>query len=231
MKNVRELVGGSTARMLRTTVWVVLIAFFVALPLFAEDRAICAVCGPREGSGFEPVKATATYKGKQYFFCSNKCKVDFLKNPESFLVTDAGKPAPAFRLSTFDGKPVSLADYRGKVVLLDFWATFCPPCVQALPELQALHAKNAARGFAVVGVTVDDRAPLVQKATSRAKVAYPILKATPEVWNAYKIYALPSLILVGRDGNIIKRYGGEADKTAMLADIENALRAPAVAAR
>lgn len=217
---------------MRTTPWLVLVALIlIALPLAAEDRAVCAVCGPREGSGFEPVKATATWKGKQYFFCSTQCKVDFLKNPEEFLVTDAGKPAPAFRLKTFDGKTVSLADYRGKVVLLDFWATFCPPCVQALPELQALHAKNASRGFAVVGVTVDDRAALVRKATTRAKVAYPILQATPEVWNAYKVNALPSLILVGRDGNIIKRYGGEADKAAMLADLERALAAPVVAAR
>jgi peroxiredoxin len=217
---------------MRITASLALVAFlFIALPSAAEDRAVCAVCGPREGSSFEPVKATATYKGKQYFFCSTKCKVDFLKNPDAFLITDEGKPAPAFRLKTFDGKGVSLADYRGKVVLLDFWATFCPPCVQALPELQALHAKNASRGFAVVGVTVDDRAALVQKATSRAKVAYPILKATPEVWNAYKVNALPALILVGRDGKIIKRYGGEADKTAMLGEIERALGVPAVASR
>jgi peroxiredoxin len=217
---------------MRTPISLVLVALLLlALPLAAEDRAVCAVCGPREGSGFEPVKATATYKGKQYFFCSTKCKVDFLKDPEAFLATDQGKPAPEFRLKTFDGRAVSLADYRGKVVLLDFWATFCQPCVQALPELQALHAKNASRGFAVVGVTVDDRAALVRKATSRAKVAYPIVQATPDVWNAYKVTALPSMILVGRDGNIIKRYGGEADKTAMLADIERALGALAVAAR
>lgn len=195
----------------------------IAVPLAAEDRAVCAVCGPREGAGFEPVKATAMYKGKQYFFCSLECKVEFLKNPDAFLVTDAGKPAPPFRLSTFDGRAVSLADYRGRVVLLDFWATFCAPCVAALPELQALHAKHGARGFSVVGVTVDDRAPLVQKATGRAKVTYPILKATPEVWNAYKVNALPAMILVGRDGKIIRRYGGEADKKAMLAEIERAL--------
>ncbi len=217
---------------MRTMLRLALVALIIlAVPLVAEDRAVCAVCGPREGSGFEPVKATATYKGKQYFFCSTKCKVDFLKDPDGFLITDQGKPAPAFRLKTFDGRTVSLEDYRGTVVLLDFWATYCPPCVQALPELQALHAKNASRGFAVIGVTVDDRAPLVQKATARAKVAYPIVQATAEIWNAYKVNALPSLILVGRDGNIIKRYGGEADKAAMLADIERALVTPAVAAR
>ena len=100
--------------------------------------------------------------------------------------------------------------------------------MQALPSLQALHAKHASRGFAVIGITVDDRAPLVAKAARNAKVAYPIVKATPEVWNAYRVTALPSLILVGRDGNIIRRYGGEADQTAMLAEIERALSAPAV---
>ena len=207
-----------------------LLLVLLAVPLAAEDRAVCAVCGPREGSGFEPVKATATYKGKQYFFCSLECKVEFLKDPAAFLVTDEGKPAPDFELAKYDGGTVSLQDYRGRVVLLDFWATYCPPCIEALPELQALHSRHGAGGLTILGITVDDRASLVQKATSRAKVTYPILRATPEVWNAYKVNALPSLILVGRDGKIIRRYGGEADKQAMLADIDRALAAPVATA-
>lgn len=209
---------------MRITSCFMLVALILfALPLAAGEKAICAVCGPREGAGFEPVKATATHKGKHYFFCSTKCKVDFLKNPDAFLITDEGKPAPAFVLPTFAGKQISLAEYRGKVVLLDFWATFCAPCLKALPELQAIHDKNAARGFSVIGVTVDDRAAQVKKATAGAKVTYPVLKSTSDVWNAYKVNALPALILVGRDGKIIKRYGGEADKKAMLAEIERAL--------
>ena len=203
------------------TIFLLLVVAFAAFP--ADEQAICAVCGPREGAGFEPVKAHATHKGKAYAFCSLKCKVEFLKNPDEFLVTDEGKPAPAFTLKTFDGKPLSLDAFRGQVVLLDFWGTFCIPCVNALPELQALHAKNASRGFAVVGVTVDDRAAMVAKATSRAKVTYPIVQATPAVWSAYKVNALPSLVLVGRDGRIVKRFGGEADRAAMLATIEQAL--------
>lgn len=197
---------------------------FAALFAFAaEEQAICAVCGPREGAGPEEVKAHATHKGKSYAFCSLKCKVEFLKNPDEFLVSDEGKPAPKFTLSTFAGKKVSLADFRGQVVLLDFWGTFCIPCINALPELQALHAKNAARGFAVVGVTVDDRKAMVEKAVTRAKVTYPIVQATPEVWGAYKVNALPSLVLVGRDGNVVKRFGGEADRAAMMAAIEQAI--------
>jgi thiol-disulfide isomerase/thioredoxin len=202
---------------------VLLVALVAFAAIGADDQAVCAVCGPREGAGFEPVKARATYKGKSYAFCSLACKVEFLKNPESFLVTDEGKPAPAFTLKTFAGKPLSLADYRGQVVLLDFWGTFCIPCVKALPQLQALQAKHGPRGFTVIGVTVDDRAAMVQKATSRAKVTYPIVQATPAVWSAYKVNALPSLVLVGRDGKIVKRFGGEADKALMLSTIEKAL--------
>ena len=202
---------------------IALLLLLVAFSAFAADQAVCAVCGPREGSGFEPVKARATYKGKDYAFCSLKCKVEFLKNPQEFLATDEGKPAPDFALKTIDGRAVSLDDYDGKVVLLDFWGTFCPPCVKALPELQALHAKYAPAGFAVIGMTVDDRLPMVKKAVGAAKVTYPIAQSTAAVWSAYKVNALPSLVLVGRDGKIVKRYGGEADRAAMVAEIEKAI--------
>lgn len=204
-----------------TTLFLLFLLAFAAVA--ADDQAICAVCGPREGAGFEPVKAHATHKGKDYAFCSLKCKVEFLKNPDEFLVTDEGKPAPAFTLKGNNGKSVSLSDYSGKVVLLDFWGTFCMPCVAALPELQAMHAKYGSRGFAVIGVTVDDRMAMVEKATSRAKVTYPIAQATPAVWSAYRVNALPSMVLVGRDGRIVKRFGGEADRAAMIATIEKAL--------
>ena len=213
---------GFTITTMKTLTLLLLIAL-VAVTAVAEDRAVCAVCGPREGSGLEPVKATATYKGRHLFFCSVKCKVEFLKNPEAFLVTDSGTAAPAFALRSIDGKPVTLDGLRGEVVLLDFWATFCAPCVAALPELQALHSRYAGRGFSVVGITVEDRDALVKKATGAAGVTYPILTGTPAVWNAYKVNALPAMILVGRDGRIVRRYGGEADKAAMIAAIESAL--------
>lgn len=84
------------------------------------EKALCAVCAPREGAGPEEVRATATYKGKPYAFCSASCKVEFLKNPNEFLMTDEGKPAAAFTLKDVQGKAVSLSDFKGKVVLADF---------------------------------------------------------------------------------------------------------------
>lgn len=207
------------------TASLLLTILLVAPAAQAEDRAICAVCGPREGAGFEPVKATATYKGKTYYFCSVKCKVEFLKDPDQFLVTDTGTPAPPFSLKTFDGAEVSLAGLRGNVILLDFWATYCAPCITALPHLQDLHAKYSGRGLAVVGLTVDDRPALVKRASTAAKVTYPLLRSTADVWNAYKVHSLPSLVLISRDGTIIRRFGGEADRTMMIAEIERALAA------
>ena len=201
-----------------------LVAVILAAAVFAGERAICAVCGPREGSGPEPVKATATLRGQTFYFCRLECKVEFLKDPDRFLVTDSGDPAPLFSLQALDSAPIVLSEYRGNVVLLDFWATFCPPCMAALPRLQELHARYQSRGFSVIGLTVEDRPALVRKATRRAGVTYPIGEATPAVWNAYKVNALPALVLVGRDGRIIRRFGGEADPDLLVAEIERALR-------
>ncbi|MBW3624268.1 MAG: redoxin family protein [Armatimonadetes bacterium] len=195
------------------------------------DQAICAVCGPREGAGLEPVRATATYKGKNYSFCSTQCKVEFLQNPNEFLVTDEGKPAPAFTLKDLSGKPVSLADYKGKVVLADFWGTNCPPCIKAMPYLQSLHEKYGPKGFAVLGLSIDEKTAPVAQVVKRTKVTYPIAMANAKTWSAYKINALPSLVLIGRDGRIVKRYGGEADKKAMEKEIEKALAAGAASER
>jgi thiol-disulfide isomerase/thioredoxin len=195
-----------------------------AVQAASTEKRICAVCGPREGAGPEPVRATATYKGKSYAFCSNTCKVEFLKNPNEFLVTDTGKPAPAFSVKGLSpGATVSLSDFKGKVVLADFWATYCIPCVKALPELQALQQKYGPKGFSVVGLTIDENPALISRFTKKAMVTYPIGLATSKVWNAYRVNNLPSLVLIGRDGKIIRRFGGEADKKLMEAEIAKAV--------
>ncbi|MCC2670375.1 MAG: Redoxin domain protein, partial [Armatimonadetes bacterium] len=136
--------------------------------LAAPKMALCAVCSVREGSGPEPVKATAKHEGKEYYFCADKCRTEFLKEPSVFLKAEAPRPAPAFMLKDLSGATVSLSQYRGKVVLLDFWATFCGPCMKAMPKLQKLHDQHAAKGFSVVGVATDEEgskvvAPAVAK--------------------------------------------------------------------
>jgi peroxiredoxin len=192
------------------------------------DRAVCAVCGPREGAGFEVIEARATYRGADYAFCSVKCKVEFLRNPAEFLVSEAGTEAPPFSLPDLEGSTkTSLASLRGRVVLLDFWATFCSPCVAALPGLQDLHASKQAVGLTIVGLLVDGKPELAAKLAGKAGVRYSLLRANPEVWNAYRVNALPALVLVGRDGRIRRRFGGESDPGALELEVARALAEPA----
>lgn len=195
--------------------------------LAAPQKAPCAVCVVREGAGPEPVKATATHQGKEYTFCSENCREEFLKNPSAFLPSDKPRPAPAFSLKDLNGATVSLADYKRKVVLLDFWATFCGPCVKEMPKLQKLNDQYAAKGFAVVGIATDEEgAKKVAPAVARIKVKYPILLANPAAWEQYEVHELPALFLIDRQGQIVKRFGGKSAHKTIEQEVAKLLAQP-----
>lgn len=178
----------------------------------APKKAPCAVCSVREGAGPEAVKATATYEGKTYSFCAEKCRAEFLKDPKAFLNPFTPRPAPAFSLKELSGTTVSLSDYKGKVVLLDFWATFCGPCLKEMPRLQKLHQEYGARGFSVLGIATDEEgAKVVAPVATRTKVKYPILLTDPQAWKNYGVETLPALFLIDRQGQIVQRFGGDVD--------------------
>ena len=117
----------------------------------------------------------------------------------------AGTRAPAFSSRTLGGKPISLHSLRGKVVLLDFWATWCVPCRISMPTLRSLHRTFHRRGFTVVGVSMDDADTMAQvKPFVRARhIAYPIalsLTANARAQQAYHAEILPSEYLIDRKG-------------------------------
>jgi thiol-disulfide isomerase/thioredoxin len=150
--------------------------------------------------------------------------------PEESLAPGPDVPAPGFNLPLLSGSgSLALSGFSGQVVLLDFWATYCAPCVDALPRLEALHAKNASKGFAVVGLVVDERLEMARKLLAKAGAQYPQVTASQEIWAAYRINALPSLVLVGRDGKIRRRFGGEADPAIMEVEIAKAIAEPRTA--
>ena len=188
--------------------------------LAAPKKALCAVCVVREGSGPETVRATAKHEGKEYYFCSDGCKADFLKNPSEFLKGFEPKPAPAFTLKNLSGDKVSLSDYKGKVVLLDFWATFCGPCLKAMPKFQKLHDELGPKGFAVVGIATDEEGlPKVAPVVKKLNVRYPILISDEAAWKNYGVTTLPAMFLIDRKGTMVKRFGGEADHKTIEAEI------------
>jgi thiol-disulfide isomerase/thioredoxin len=202
------------------TAVLVLCAGTIRSVVAAPKTAPCAVCSVREGAGAEAVKATVKHEGKEYYFCSTKCRDEFAKNPSEFLKAAEPYPAPAFSLKDLSGKTVSLADYKGKVVLVDFWATFCGPCIKAMPKFQKLHDELGPKGFAVLGIATDEEGlPKVAPAVKKIKVQYPILISDEDTWKAYNVETLPSVFLIDRKGQVVKRFGGQTEPKTIEAEI------------
>ncbi len=208
----------------------------LATPLAAHaatKMAVCVVCQVRGGETEpEEVKATRMYEGKEYGFCSPKCATAFDADPVAFVPPDLPRAAPGFSLKAIDGSPLSNTSLQGQVVLLDFWATWCAPCVKSMPELQALHAKYAARGFSVVGVSIDEGKPAlakVKKFTSARRVTYPIAidSGKSPAWDAFRVKAVPAAYLLDREGRIVGQWtGAPADMAQLEAKIEELLQKP-----
>jgi peroxiredoxin len=139
--------------------------------------------------------------------------------------TTGGKPAPAFTLQDLNGKSISLSDFRGKVVILDFWATWCPPCVREIPHFIELYEQYKDRGFAMVGISLDHAGiSTVKSFVRKYRVNYPILMADGQVGNAYGgIPSIPTTFVIDSAGNIRKKYVAYHDKAVFEADLKKLL--------
>jgi peroxiredoxin len=139
---------------------------------------------------------------------------------------------PDFELPTLEGKTVRLSDHLGKdVVLIDFWATFCDPCLAAMPHLDTLYKKHKANGFVVFGISIDGPDSIAQVKTEVAKlgVSFPILldQETRVVALYNPKTSAPYSVLIGRNGGIIAKKEGytTGDSHAVDRDVEAALAA------
>jgi cytochrome c biogenesis protein CcmG/thiol:disulfide interchange protein DsbE len=142
------------------------------------------------------------------------------------------KTAPAFTLKDADGKKVSLADYRGKVVLLDFWATWCGPCQLEIPWFVDLQRKNKDRGFTVLGVSMDDDGwDAVSPFLKRLGVNYRVLLGDDVTAQLYGgVDALPTTFLIDRAGRIAAVYVGLSDRRDFEDGVEELLQTSSTAA-
>jgi cytochrome c biogenesis protein CcmG, thiol:disulfide interchange protein DsbE len=121
--------------------------------------------------------------------------------------------APAFALKNLRGKTVRLEDYKGKVVLINFWATWCAPCQSEMPELVKLQKKYAAKGLQILGVTYEpEKLTAVNRVARKFKINYPLLFGSEELSKQYKIEeVLPVTILVDREGKMQSQILGMID--------------------
>lgn len=215
-------------------VWTALALLSVAGPAVlgeqanAAEKAICVVCAVKEGEAEpETVQAVRAYEGREYGFCSAGCAKAFDADPAAYVPPEFPRPAPVFALTDLAGRPISPTALQGKVVLLDFWATWCPPCRKSMPELQALHAKYAKQGFTVVGISIDEGgAGKVKKFVAAKKITYPIAidAGKNPAWDAFRVKAVPAAYLLDREGRIVAQWTGiPADAKALEAKLEGLL--------
>ena len=124
-----------------------------------------------------------------------------------------GKSAPDFQLTTLDGKQVSLSDYRGKAVMLNFWATWCGPCRIEMPWFVDLQKKYEPQGFEILGVAMDDSGEkAIRDFTQQIGTNYTILLGKDAVGDAYGVEGMPTTFFIGRDGKVMDQTLGLASK-------------------
>ncbi len=124
----------------------------------------------------------------------------------------ANAPAPDFTLRSLDGVNLRLAEQRGRVVMVNFWATWCGPCRQEMPHLSRLYEKYRASGFTLLGVNVDEDAKQAAATAGRLGVKFPVLfDGSKSVSKLYDLQSMPSTVLIDRDGRVRYLHRGYRD--------------------
>jgi cytochrome c biogenesis protein CcmG, thiol:disulfide interchange protein DsbE len=135
--------------------------------------------------------------------------------------------APDFTRTGLDGKSLSLRNFRGKLVLLNFWATWCGPCLAEIPLFTAWQSTYGAAGLQVVGVSMDDDSSPVKRAYAKYHLNYPVVMGDAELGELFGgVLGLPLSYLIDPDGRIVARYQGEPDLKRLEAQIKSLLPRP-----
>ncbi|MFN3683546.1 MAG: TlpA family protein disulfide reductase [Fimbriimonadaceae bacterium] len=143
-------------------------------------------------------------------------------SPEAFK----GKAMPSFRMSTVDGKTLTNASLKGKVVLIDFWATWCGPCKMASPSVQRLHEKYAKRGLVAIGANVWEQGDSKKKAADYAKehkYTYTFTHSNDELAKTLKVNGIPTFLLVDKKG-VVQMVQVGFDPKSTEAELEKAIQ-------
>jgi len=131
--------------------------------------------------------------------------------------------APGFALPDVNGKTVSLSDYKGKVVILDFWATWCPPCKREIPDFIELQKSYGSKGLQVVGIALDEPGK-VQAFAQQNGMNYPVLLGTDDIAIKYGgIQGIPTTFVIDKSGKIVNKFEGFRPKSVFEEEIKKLL--------
>ncbi|MFH1227903.1 MAG: redoxin domain-containing protein [Planctomycetota bacterium] len=134
-----------------------------------------------------------------------------------------GQPAPEFSLSSLEGAKISLKDYRGKIILLDFWATWCPPCCKDLPHIQKLNNEFKNKGLVILGIN-NEEADTVAKFIKDNKYDFTTLRDDGSARRTYRVMVIPTLVIIDKEGKISEYLVGYREESVLRAKIEALLK-------
>lgn len=149
--------------------------------------------------------------------------VSLLASP-AYEAMKAKKPeqvvqAPSFSLTTLDQQPISLADYKGKVVVLNFWATYCIPCRIEMPSLEKLSQKHQDNDVSVVAISLDEgKEKAIQSLVKKMDLTFPIAMEGQSAGDSYEVSVLPVTYIIGKQGELLARVVGDRDWAGEEAD-------------
>jgi len=142
-------------------------------------------------------------------------------------VASANRMAPDFTLPRLDGQDLRLSAYRGKLVLLDFWASWCAPCREETPHLIDLQNKYGDRGLQIIGVSMDDSPDPARVFYQQFHMNYPVVMGNAKTGELYGgVLGLPIAFLVRRDGRIYAKHIGATDPSVFDREIATLLQSP-----
>ncbi|WP_211204035.1 TlpA family protein disulfide reductase [Chloroherpeton thalassium] len=151
-------------------------------------------------------------------------------NGQAIALKDDGKLAPNFDLETIDGKKLSLSDYKGKAVILNFWATWCPPCRAEIPDMIELQEEYGGENFTFIGVAVGDQLERVKRFVENSGINYPVAMGNNAITDDYGRFieggmrGIPTTFVISTKGEILGHFVGARSKEAFEAAIKDALK-------
>ncbi|MBX3118598.1 MAG: redoxin family protein [Fimbriimonadaceae bacterium] len=208
----------------------------ISLGLFAQDtpqtiakkdlpaKAECVVCNAGgETHGEEKPVAGVMYKGKAYYFCNAKEVETFKKNPDFYMPLNLPMPLPDLKLTDTSGKKWDAAAFKGKVVLLDYWATWCKPCLVLKPKIDKIWEANKGQGFEMLSVSIDEKPADFENFFKKTKWENPVALDSSQSWAHFRILTIPTLVLV-KDGKVIQIFKGNIDPKKVETAVKSALK-------